>query len=210
MAFVPWVCLFSSWNCLHLTPNSVWGLFVLELAQTATTTHQAWWYNVRNWNKPSALLTFPWSAMTVPMGAGIIAAIAQIFYAWRIWFLSSTVVFRLIAVLIVLLALLQSITSIVVSIIFILNATPSKLLQLHPGFELWIASSFVVDVIIAGCMLWILYVKKNQNMWEYSNNVLERLIVITVGTGTAVALCGALTLTLFATTVGASFQYLPA
>lgn len=47
-------------------------------------------------------------------------------------------------------------------------------------------------------------------MWSRSNNIFGRLIGITVGTGLAIALCGALTLALFATTVGASFQYLPA
>lgn len=51
--------------------SAVATIFVLELVQTATTTHQAWWYTVTNWNNPSALLTFPWSAMTVPIMAGI-------------------------------------------------------------------------------------------------------------------------------------------
>ena len=40
--------------------------------------------------------------------------------------------------------------------------------------------------------------------------MIGKLVVITVGTGLAIALCGALTLALFVTTVGASFQYLPA
>ena len=55
-----------------------------------------------------------------------------------------------------------------------------------------------------------LYTAKNQSGWSRSNNIIGRLIGITVGTGLAIALCGALTLALFATTVGASFQYLPA
>ncbi|TFK90193.1 hypothetical protein K466DRAFT_485250, partial [Polyporus arcularius HHB13444] len=182
----------------------------LELVQTATTTHQAYWYGVTNWNNPFALGTFPWSAMTVPTMAGILAAVAQMFYAWRIWTLSPHRGFRVMSVLIVLLALLQSITSIVVSVIFQVNASPTTLLKLHPGFELWITASFVADVLIAGSMLWILYSVKHQTMWERSTNLVGRLIVITIGTGTAIALCGALTLALFATTVGASFQYLPA
>lgn len=46
-------------------------LIILELVQTATSTHQAWWYGVTNWNNPSALLEFPWSAMTLPTMSGI-------------------------------------------------------------------------------------------------------------------------------------------
>ena len=51
---------------------------------------------------------------------------------------------------------------------------------------------------------------KSKSIWESSNNIIGKLIGITIGTGAAIALCGALTLALFATTVGLSFQYLPA
>ncbi|RPD57313.1 hypothetical protein L226DRAFT_159496 [Lentinus tigrinus ALCF2SS1-7] len=185
-------------------------IFVLELVQTATTTHQAWWYTVTNWNNPSALLTFPWSAMTVPIMAGIIAAIVQIFYAWRIFVLASNWFLCGMSILVVVLALLQSITSIVVSVMFELNRTPEELLKLQHGFELWITSSFVCDVLIAGNMLFILYTVRNQSIWERASGFVGRLIGITIGTGAAIAICGALTLALFATTVGMSFQYLPA
>ncbi|KAH9888313.1 hypothetical protein C8Q73DRAFT_794090 [Cubamyces lactineus] len=188
----------------------VGSLLILELVQTATTTHQAWYYGVTLWDNPAGLLTFPWSACSVPIMAGIIAAEAQIFYAWRIWRLAPNWGFKGMAILIILLALLQALTSIVASIIFAIFLTPEKLLQLHSAFELWVSSSFVTDVLIAACMLWILYTAKNQSGWSRSNNIIGRLIGITVGTGLAIALCGALTLALFATTVGASFQYLPA
>lgn len=46
-------------------------VFVLELVQTVTSTHQAWWYTVTNWNNQPALLDFPWSAMTIPTMSGI-------------------------------------------------------------------------------------------------------------------------------------------
>ncbi|KAL1937887.1 hypothetical protein VTO73DRAFT_12780 [Trametes versicolor] len=188
----------------------VYLLLVLELAQTATTTHQAWYYGVQLWNDPLGLLTFPWSAPTVPIMPGIIAAVAQFFYAWRIWTLSPNNLFKGMAILIVLLALLQCLTALVASSIFAVFLTPAKLLALHPEFELWIATSFVADVLIAACMLWILYTAKSRSNWSRSSNAIGRLIGITVGTGLAVALCGALTLGLFASTVGASFQYLPA
>ncbi|KAI0774948.1 hypothetical protein BD413DRAFT_603458 [Trametes elegans] len=185
-------------------------MFVLELVQTATTTHQAWYYGVSSWNNPAALATFPWSATTVPTMAGILAAVAQLFYAWRVWSLSPNWFFKGMAILIVLLALLQCITAIVAASIFAAFLTPTKLKALHPEFELWVASSFVTDVLIAACMLWILYNAKNRTVWARSSNIIGRLIGITVGTGLAIAICGALTLALFATTKGSSFQYLPA
>ncbi|OJT12092.1 hypothetical protein TRAPUB_11355, partial [Trametes pubescens] len=188
----------------------VYILFFMELVQTATTTHQAYYYGVELWDNPAGLAVFPWSAPTVPIMAGIIAAIAQLFYAWRVWALAPNWVFKGMAVLITLLALLQCFTAVVASAIFAVFLTPEKLNDLHPEFELWVSASFVTDVLIAACMLWILYTAKSQTMWSRSNNIFGRLIGITVGTGLAIALCGALTLALFATTVGASFQYLPA
>ncbi|KAJ7171161.1 hypothetical protein C8R46DRAFT_895412 [Mycena filopes] len=201
-------------------------MFVLELVQTATTTHQAWWYMVSNWNQPSALLTFPWSAMTVPVMAGIIAAVVQLFYAWqviltpsthtltphlrRIWTLSNGTFIRACTVLIILLAIAQCTSAIVVAAVFQSDATAERLARLHPEFSFWIASSFVADVLVAGCMLWVLYKAKHQSMVADTESLLLKLIVNTIGTGSAIALCGALTLALFITTVGFSFQYLPA
>lgn len=49
----------------------VYGLFVLEIVQTVTTSHQTYWYMVKNWNNPGALVLFPWSAMTVPTIDGL-------------------------------------------------------------------------------------------------------------------------------------------
>ncbi len=94
----------------------------MELVQTATTTHQAYYYGVELWDNPAGLAVFPWSAPTVPIMAGIselnlcaffavladearlflVAAIAQLFYAWRVWALAPNWVFKGMAVLITL------------------------------------------------------------------------------------------------------------
>ncbi|KAJ7485530.1 hypothetical protein FB451DRAFT_59231 [Mycena latifolia] len=189
----------------------VYTIFFLELVQTATTTHQAWWYLVTNWNQPSALLQFPWSFMTVPVMAGIIAAVVQLFYAWRIWTLSSHTIIRACVYLIIFLAIAQGTIAIVVSGVFQVNPTPENLERLHPEFSSWVAASFVADVLVAGCMLWVLSQAKNQSMVSDTESLLTKLIMNTIGTGSAIALCGALTLALCAATVGKiSFQYLPA
>ncbi|KAI0765737.1 hypothetical protein BD413DRAFT_494677 [Trametes elegans] len=206
----------------------VWGMFVLELVQTATTTHQAWYYGVSSWNNPAALATFPWSATTVPTMAGIRGFASPGRFSQpddidplqsprlrscsmpggyrpcpptgssRAWQSSSCCDCRGVD-----------------RYQFAAFLTPTKLKALHPEFEvwhlpLWVASSFVTDVLIAACMLWILYNAKNRTVWARSSNIIGRLIGITVGTGLAIAICGALTLALFATTKGSSFQYLPA
>ncbi|KAJ7249316.1 hypothetical protein C8J57DRAFT_1239777 [Mycena rebaudengoi] len=195
-----------------LIVQCLYGIFFLELVQTATTTHQAWWYMITNWNDPSSLLTFPWSAMTVPTMAGLSWSnrILQFFYAWRIWTLSTSKIIRGCTVLIIILAIAQCTSAIVVAAVFQANATAEHLASLHPEFSFWIASSFVADVLVAACMLWVLNQAKTQSMVPDTSSLLTKLIVNTIGTGSAIALCGALTLALFLTTVGFSFQYLPA
>ncbi|KAJ6579468.1 hypothetical protein DFH09DRAFT_1445499 [Mycena vulgaris] len=139
----------------------------------------------------------------------IVAAVVQLFYAWRIWTLSTGTFIRLCTGLIILLAIGQCTSAIAVAAVFQSNATPEHLASLHPEFSFWISSSFVVDVLVAACMLW-LYKVKSQSMVPSTESLLTKLIMNTIGTGSAIALCSALTLALFLTTVGFSFQYSPA
>jgi len=188
----------------------VYGLFILELVQTVTTTHQAWWYIITDWNTPSALGGFPWSAMTVPVMAGIIAGVVQLFYAWRIWTLSQGKIMRCCTVLIVFLAVAQCTSAVVGCSIFQTNPTQEHLERLHPVLYFWLVASFLTDVLVAACMLWLLYKAKSQSTVADTGTLLSKLITNTIGTGTATALCGTLTLALYVTTVGFSFQYMPA
>lgn len=64
------ICVFASARILTLS-LPVYGLLLLEVVQTVTTSHQTWWYMVTNWNNPGALVLFPWSAMTVPTIDGL-------------------------------------------------------------------------------------------------------------------------------------------
>ncbi len=55
-----------------------------------------------------------------------------------------------------------------------------------------------------------LYTAKQTTVFLDSDSLLASLIINTIGSGLAIALVGTITLVLFVTTVGASFQYLPA
>ncbi|KAI9059891.1 hypothetical protein FKP32DRAFT_1613924 [Trametes sanguinea] len=178
----------------------------LSLFQTATTTHHTWWYCVTNWNNPFALISFPDTAFLIPMTAGVVASVTHVFYAWRIWTLSKSAWFRVIPIVILLPLYSETLAE---ASQFQINPTIPKFLSLYPEFEIWISASFVTDVLIAGSMMWILYTAKTHSAWSQSQTVIGKLIVITVGTGLILAICGALTLALFVAAHGANFNFQP-
>ena len=55
-----------------------------------------------------------------------------------------------------------------------------------------------------------LYTVKHRTVWEKSINTIGKLMVITLGTGTALALYGVLALALYSSSPSTSFQYVPA
>ncbi|CDO69437.1 hypothetical protein BN946_scf184791.g32 [Trametes cinnabarina] len=188
---------------------TVYTLLLLELFQTATTTHHTWWFCVTNWNNPSALFAFPDTAFLIPLTAGVVASVTHLFYAWRIWTLARNSWFRAMPVLIMVLSTLQCTIAIIGSILFQLNPTGEKFLSLYPEFEVWISVSFVTDVLIAGSMMWILYTAKTHSAWSQSQTIIGKLIIITMGSGLVLAICGALTLALFVAAHGANFNFQP-
>ncbi|THH17015.1 hypothetical protein EW146_g3717 [Bondarzewia mesenterica] len=185
-----------------------YGVLVLEVVQTVTTTHQTWWYMVTNWNNPASLVLFPWSAMTVPTIDGLIAALVQSFYSWRIWTLSRSRTMKCISILIFVVALIQGLVAMVTASYFAAHSSRGLLNRLHPAFATWLATSLAADILVAASMLWILYTAKAHTMWPESESLIARLITNAIGTGAAVAVCGLITLILFVTSPENSLQYL--
>ncbi|EEB88665.1 hypothetical protein MPER_13371, partial [Moniliophthora perniciosa FA553] len=65
-------------------------VFVLDIAQTVFATDNAWFFMVRHWGEVEKFRIIPWSSEMIPFLGSVVAAIVQIFYAWRIWLLSKT------------------------------------------------------------------------------------------------------------------------
>ncbi|CDO69435.1 hypothetical protein BN946_scf184791.g30 [Trametes cinnabarina] len=182
----------------------VYTLLTLELFQTATTTHHTWWFCVTNWNNPSALFAFPSTAFLIPITAGVVASVTHLFYAWRIWILAQNSWFRAIPVLIMVLSVLQCSIAWVGSILFQLDRTAERYLSLYPEFEVR-----GPNVLIAGSMMWILYTAKTHSAWSQSQTIIGKLIIVTMGSGLILAICGALTLALFVAAHGRNLNFQP-
>ncbi|KAI0066610.1 hypothetical protein BV25DRAFT_1912664 [Artomyces pyxidatus] len=189
----------------------VYGLLFLDILQTIFGLHLAWTWMIAGWNNP-ALLEQPvlWPGATIPIMCGLVSGIVQLFYAWQIWSLSKTVIMRAIACLIVLVALCQSFSSIIASSLLLTSLTLENYLKLFPGFEVWLAGSFVADILISCSMIWTLYHAKTGTLWPQSHTLINRLIVNTIRTGSVTAVCAAVDLALFVGLSDGNYHLAPA
>ncbi|KAJ7247944.1 hypothetical protein C8J57DRAFT_1724350 [Mycena rebaudengoi] len=175
----------------------VYVMFVLDVMQTVFGMHEAWWYSIQIWGNIPALQGAPWTATMVPVFCGLISAMVQSFYAFRIWILKRNLVPRLLAGFILLLALAQSLSAIIASSLLLQSLTQENLRRLHPLFTMWLAGSFVTDILIAGSMIWILHGAKSGTSISRTDSLLDRLIVNTVSTGAVTAISAGIDLALF-------------
>ncbi|KAI0066614.1 hypothetical protein BV25DRAFT_1409151 [Artomyces pyxidatus] len=188
----------------------VYGILCLDIVQTVFGTHLAWWYMISSWNNPIALESLPWSDVTIPIMCGLVAGIVQIFYAWQIWVLTKTILMHGFAALIVVVALAQSLTAVITPSLLRRDPDAQNYLHLFPGFEFWLAGSFVADILICSCMLWILYHAKTGTMWTHSESLISKLILNTIRTGTVTVVCAAIDLALFVALSDGNYHLAPA
>ncbi|KAI0054976.1 hypothetical protein BV25DRAFT_1922215 [Artomyces pyxidatus] len=143
---------------------------------------------------------------------GFIGGIVQIFYAWQIYTMAKTMFMCCVAALIVVIAVGQSLAVVVSCLLLQASPTPDDDLHLYlyPGFEAWLAGSFVADIFISCSMIWILYRAKKEAVWTRSETLLNRLIVNSIRTGTVTVVCAAIDLALFIALVNGTYCLTPA
>ncbi|KAJ7159323.1 hypothetical protein C8R43DRAFT_1234065 [Mycena crocata] len=175
----------------------VYIVFAFDLVQTAFGTHETWWYAIEKWGSVAALQAAPWTALMNPILSGIISAMVQIFYAYRIWSLKRNLMPRVLASFIVLLAFAQSLSAIIASSLLERELSQENLIRLHPLFSFSLAGSFSTDILITGSMIWILYTAKSSTRVSNTDSLLNRLILNVIQTGTVTVVCAGVALALF-------------
>ncbi|KAK7035346.1 hypothetical protein VNI00_011877 [Paramarasmius palmivorus] len=107
-------------------------------------------------------------------------------------------------------AFAQGMSAIVAGFIGSPNTTQQTLLRLHPAFSLWLAGSFVADVLITGSMFWILHTAKAKSSFARSDALINRLISNTVQTGALTVVVATVDLALFVRFTDATYHFVPA
>ncbi|KAF8876954.1 hypothetical protein BD779DRAFT_127537 [Infundibulicybe gibba] len=162
-------------------------LFLATIVQTSFATYYAWQILVVSWSAieprpgdPSESFNIVFNsideaALVLPIINGIISATVQIFFSWRIWFLNQTTVGRIFAVLIGIIAVLQSIAS---PILFSLSHLAGTFLAI-----VVLAGNFIADVLIAVSMLYALRMARRQSLSKGTRTIISRLMVNAIETG---------------------------
>ncbi|KAJ7474319.1 hypothetical protein FB451DRAFT_1248606 [Mycena latifolia] len=162
----------------------VYTVYLLDIAQTAITSHFAFKVLCDGWGDPTALSNLPWSSAAIPIGTGLVSASVQIFFAWRIYVLKGENPWALaISVLIVVLALMQSLAAITADGLFAASPTLSEIRILTVGVKVWLIGSAVCDVLITVTMIIILSRYRKNTPWKKTDGLITKLIYHTVQTG---------------------------
>ncbi|KAJ7451312.1 hypothetical protein FB451DRAFT_1284169 [Mycena latifolia] len=172
----------------------VFGVYLLDWAQTCSATYDAFQWFVYHWGDVPELFLRYTGFLNIPLLSSLIGAIVQIFYAWRIWaFSKSKLVFGLITIL----ALLQLGGGFVVSYYMFMDASEvARNPHMVRAVGIRMGGSALVDAVIAVAMTYFL-LRERAHALGPLNNIMTRLIRLTIETGFLTVIAAVLDLVLY-------------
>ncbi|KAH9916815.1 uncharacterized protein B0H18DRAFT_1214951 [Fomitopsis serialis] len=165
----------------------VLSVFIYEWVQTGLITAAAMQIYVYDYGNVISVLAFHNTWFSATIMCGLISAVVQIFFAWRIFKLSrSPVLGGSMAAFIVALAVVQTIACIITGVKEKAEGIASALHgQLLTVAILWLGGTVVVDVLIAVCMTYLLLRRKTGI--SSTDALINRMVRLVVETGTLTA-----------------------
>ncbi|KNZ73715.1 hypothetical protein J132_10386 [Termitomyces sp. J132] len=162
---------------------SVYGTFFLDTIQSVLATADAFHWFAKGYGN-LIMLSDPFiSAFDAPMLDGIIAFVAQTFFCWRMWVLQRSWWLPFSVFFIAIASLSGAIASGIGT--FQAN-TLAHLDTLKWQLSLWLAGSALTDTLIAVIMT-VLLLRSRTREFEQTDNILVRIVRMTVETNTATA-----------------------
>ncbi|EFP86988.2 hypothetical protein PGT21_031868 [Puccinia graminis f. sp. tritici] len=173
---------------------SVIGLFILDVLHTAFSQVTLWQWFVAHYGDPTAVVKAPWSFAMSPVMCGLAAFVVQIFYAHRVYLLSNQRM--VIPGFIAFGAFFQLVWA---------SGATAKVFQIQyfQGFQVWtygvacwLGGAAATDLVITASLVWILLSSKRGI--RRTNNIIDRLISLTIETNGLTFTVAVLDLVLFA------------
>ncbi|KAG8920307.1 hypothetical protein FRC01_000829, partial [Tulasnella sp. 417] len=161
-----------------LIKSLVYGLFFLDTIQTVMTTHNAWHFLSEGWGRVGVLADPGADQSTLFVRPNNYAV--QLFFSWRIWKLSG---FWWLAGFISCAALAQGISACVTGIWFAILNDITKIALLDASAGVWLAGSAITDLFITVSLVWVLQRKTQGGLTSNTEDIISRLIRLTVQTG---------------------------
>ncbi|KAJ7145747.1 hypothetical protein C8R44DRAFT_755795 [Mycena epipterygia] len=166
----------------------VYGIYIIEIVQTALSSHFAFAVLVNGWGDPNAIQKLPWSISSIPITAAIVSPIVQLFLAWRIYLLSSRSRYTWpVCAVIAGVALMQSIAAVISGSLFAQTSNPHEFELVQTPVRIWLIGSAVCDVLISATMILILSHYRKKTPWKKTDTIIAKLIYHTIETGAVTA-----------------------
>ncbi|KAJ3507893.1 hypothetical protein NLJ89_g6048 [Agrocybe chaxingu] len=159
------------------------AVFLLDIINTAFLFTYIYRSLITFFGDVQFLAQVDWTLATGAWTTGVIAAIVQLFFAWRIFVLTRNWVY---VVVIGSLALAGCGASIAVPVKTGLSFPVSRIHEVKPAVTVWLASDVAADIIITTVLVWYLVsqvLHKHKSGFKRSDMVVDRVIRFTLQTG---------------------------
>ncbi|KAI0683531.1 hypothetical protein C8Q76DRAFT_762787 [Earliella scabrosa] len=176
---------------------SVYTIFLLDIFQSIVAANEGWQTLIAGWGRPENLRYPGWTFIALPIVSTFVSMWVQTFYAWRIRQLGRWTV---VPGMIVLTALIQAggAWALAIGFAFTKDITSLHETRMYARAILWLGGGAFTDITIMCSMLYLLYaVKQRIRSFEPSELMVNRLIRLSIETGSACALSAILQLILF-------------
>ncbi|KAG8901031.1 hypothetical protein FRC00_009490 [Tulasnella sp. 408] len=169
----------------RLIKSLVYGLFFLDTIQTVMTTHNAWHFLSSGWGNVGVLAD-PGKAVSIigkpPPSSGadqftLFRSAEQLHRIWKLsglWWLAGFISCA---------ALAQGISACVTGIWFAILNDITKIALLDASAGVWLAGSAITDLFITVSLVWVLHKKTQGDLSSNTEDIISRLIRMTVQTG---------------------------
>ncbi|PBK63495.1 hypothetical protein ARMSODRAFT_942278 [Armillaria solidipes] len=167
-------------------------LFVANVANTAFLCKFLYTSLILNFGDDAYLARADWVFATDPALTGIIAGMVQLFFAWRVKVLTN----NLWLVGIVAVCALAG-TGAAIATSFEVGNTPEfvKFQDFKVVVIIWLAAECISDILISGILVWQL--KRRKTGFQSTDELVDRIIRLTVQTGLITSICAIIDLALF-------------
>ncbi|KAF8515206.1 hypothetical protein JB92DRAFT_2829750 [Gautieria morchelliformis] len=184
----PLIGIFLNWGLLGILGNQVYiyylcfprdsrytkafvyGLFLLEIAQTVMISRDGWEWLITSWGRPDQILNYHLTCIPCHCEATLPTLIK--------WFLTQ--VHGKIS-------LMQGAAAIAAGIMVRRLPSLADIGDLFPVVSIWLGGSAATDIWIAVIMTYLLTREKNKTTFKRSNYILSRLMRLTIETGALTA-----------------------
>ncbi|KAI0046251.1 hypothetical protein FA95DRAFT_1607046 [Auriscalpium vulgare] len=187
----------------------VYGLYILEIVQTALITQTAFANFGKGWGDLDRLHDPGTMWFSVPLTSGLISAAVQSFFAYRIFVLTGS---KLLRIVITVTAVLSGGAGVATAIVAHSMARSDSNIQAttFPVTLVWLVGGSLCDLVICICMLnWYLRSRRLGFLQE-TTDIMSQILRVSVATGLITAAVAAVDMTMFLVYKHNNFHMCPA